>query len=247
MTERRIPIFIAGATGFCGQGVVEALCQHSTFRVIAHIRPGSSRLASATKRFEAWGADVLCCEFSELSEELAALQPKVFASFIGTTKAQMREHGGSYQSIDYQLNYELLEIAKKGTNEPLFFYLSSMGAQWGKWNAYLKARLMIERELENSSLSYVVMRPGILSGASRDQERLGEEVGAWFSHKMAGFYEKIGLQARADGTKPLDAPDVGRFVRGVLEKQLLEHKESSQERTQKIYELPEIHRMLREG
>ena len=246
MTNSKIKIFVAGATGFCGQGAVEALSQNPRFQVIAHIRKGSSRRESATKRFESWGAEVLYCEFSELSEKLAELQPKVFASFIGTTKKQMKKHGGSYQSIDYQLNHDLLEIAKKGNNQPLFFYLSSMGAEWGKWNAYLKVRMLIEQELEASTLSYIVMRPGILSGESRDQDRLGEEVGAWFSYKLAGFYKAIGLQGRADATKPLDAPDVGRFVRIVLEEQLVgnEADNEKQERYQIVYELPEIHRLL---
>lgn len=242
MKDRKVPIIIVGATGFCGQGAVEALSHHPSFQVIAHIRTGSPRQASATQRFQAWGAEVLCCSFSELADEIQTLQPKVLASFIGTTKAQIRQYGGSYHSIDYQLNHNLLEIAKQSKNDPLFFYLSSMGAEWGKWNAYLRARMMIEEELEMSGLSYIIMRPGILSGQSRDQDRLGEEIGAWFSHRLAGFYEKLGLQGKSDATKPLDAPDVGRFVRIVLEEEL--QKETT--KVEKIYQLPQIHQMLRE-
>ena len=106
-------VFVAGATGFCGQAVVSALAAHPKYQPIAHIRPESSRLESATKKFEDLGVVVLCCDFKELPEQLSEHKPRVVSSFIGTTKKQMKREGGSYQEIDYDLNHQLIDIAKK--------------------------------------------------------------------------------------------------------------------------------------
>jgi nucleoside-diphosphate-sugar epimerase len=233
-------VFVAGSTGFCGQAVVIALAKHPKYQPIAHIRPTSSRLESTKKKFEDVGAIVLCCDFEDLPQQLAEIKPRIMSSFIGTTKKQMKQYGGTYQEIDYDLNRQLIEIAK--VHNSAFVYLSSMGVEWAKWNAYLYARYLVERDLQESNLSSAIIRPGILSG-SRDHSRPTEEMGAWFSHRLTTVYQKLGLQKLADGTKPLDAPEVADFVVHLLEKtNLLEQKG-----VQQIYELSDINRILREG
>ena len=232
-------VLVAGSTGFCGQAVVLALAAHPKYQPIAHIRPESSRLESATKKFKDVGAVVLCCDFKDLPEQLSEYKPRVVSSFIGTTKKQMKKEGGSYQEIDYDLNHQLINIAK--THKSAFVYLSSMGVEWAKWNAYLQARYLVEQELKDSRLSYAIIRPGILSG-SRDHSRPAEEVGAWFSHRLANLYQKVGLQNLADGTKPLDAPEVADFVMRIFENTLIIQADQN---VRNIYELTDIHRILR--
>ena len=151
----------------------------------------------------------------------------------------MKRDGGSYQAIDYDLNHQLIDIAKKYNSA--FVYLSSMGVEWAKWNAYLQARYLVEQELQNSNLSYAIIRPGILSG-SRDHSRPAEEVGAWFSHRLANLYEKVGLQNLADGTKPLDGPDVANFVLHIFESTPIIQDNKN---IRNIYELTDVHKTLR--
>ena len=167
--------------------------------------------------FKDVGAVVLCCDFKDYLSNYRHTN-LVVSSFIGTTKKQLKKEGGSYQEIDYDLNHQLIDIAK--THNSAFVYLSSMGVEWAKWNAYLQARYLVEQELQKSSLSYAIIRPGILSG-SRDHSRPAEEVGAWFSHRLANLYQKVGLQNLADGTKPLDAPEVADFVMRIFENTLI--------------------------
>ena len=57
--ESTTKVLVAGFTGFCGQAVVLALAAHPKYQPIAHIRPESSRLESATKKFKDVGAVVL--------------------------------------------------------------------------------------------------------------------------------------------------------------------------------------------
>ena len=65
-SNQQIKIFIAGATGFCGQTFVTALAKNPKYQPIAHIRPQSSRLQTVKKNFEDLGVPILCCEFKEM-------------------------------------------------------------------------------------------------------------------------------------------------------------------------------------
>ena len=76
-----------------------------------------------------------------------------------------------------------------------------------KWNAYLQLLLFGGARVTRFQLSYAIIRPGILFG-SRDHSRPAEEVGAWFLIAAGEFVSKAGLQNLADGTKPLDAPEM---------------------------------------
>ncbi len=155
-----------------------------------------------------------------------------------------RKVWGSYHEIDYDLNRQLIEIAT--VHEASFVYLSSMGVEWAKWNSYMKARFLVERDLQNSKLSYAIIRPGILSGKSRDQDRPTEELGAWFSHKMAHVYQTLGLQKTADGTRPLDAPEIAMFVGYILEQVMELQHDIKKGKIQNQYELADIHKILRQ-
>tara|TARA_B100000674_G_scaffold362956_1_gene305624 strand:- start:47 stop:553 length:507 start_codon:yes stop_codon:yes gene_type:complete len=129
----------------------------------------------------------------------------------------MKQHGGSYRDIDYGLNHTLIEIARQFEKPPYFIYLSSMGVEWEKWSAYIKARADVERELKSSSLPYTVIRPGILSGESRDETRPLEALGAQLSFGISWIGHTLRWSSLSHKVRPLDAPEIASFIGHVLE------------------------------
>ena len=77
---------------------------------------------------------------------------------------------------------------------------------------------------------------GILSG-SRDHSRPAEEVGVVL-HRLANLYQKSRLQNLADGSKPLDAPEVVDFIMRIFENTLIIQAD---QHVRNIYEPSDIH------
>ena len=241
-SARTLKVWIAGASGFCGRGITEALAPHSRFHVMPHIRPSSRRAARLRDEWAALKVDLILEEWATVDETLSEQQPNVIVSCLGTTKRHAKSGGGSYEEVDYGLNRKLIDVAETFERPPHFIYLSSMGTEWGRWNSYLNARMRIEGDLEASKLSYSIIRPGLLSGPSRDEKRSLEGVGTWLSFSISGLYQRLGLQRLSDKTRPLDAPEVGIFVRHLIDRYAsgardLTHRE--------LYLVHQIHETLR--
>ncbi|MBK7584995.1 MAG: NAD(P)H-binding protein [Myxococcales bacterium] len=173
--------FVAGATGYTGRELVRILAE-SGRHPIAHVRPDSSRLDEWRARFEALGAEVdtTVWEPERMAETLQRLSPSVVYALLGTTRARGRASAGKddYESVDYALTALLLTAAKHADPQPRFVYLSSVGAAPATKNPYLAVRARIERELRESGLPFTLVRPSFITGADRDDGRLGERIGA---------------------------------------------------------------------
>ena len=176
-----VAAFVAGATGYTGRELVRVLAE-SGKRVVAHVRPDSSRRDEWRGRFEALGASVDATPWDDAAmlEALRRHSPSVVYALLGTTRARGRASGGQddYESVDYGLTALLLRAAVASGVRPRFVYLSSVGAAPNTNNAYLSVRARLEREIRDSGLPHTLARPSFITGPDRDDGRLGERIGS---------------------------------------------------------------------
>jgi len=239
-----IKVWIAGASGFCGRALTRELAQDERFVVSPHLRPSSRRLERLSEEWERLGLRPVIAEWAELEAPFQALQPDVVVSLIGTTKRQAKRGGGSYGEVDEGLNLKLIELSRGLSSPAQLIYLSSQGVEWGRWSAYLGARMRVEAALHSSGLSGAILRPGLLSGESRDEARPLEELGARVSHTLVRLCELLKLQRLALSFKPLDAPELALIIkRTLLELRQLKVNQDFI----KTYELTELHERLLEA
>ena len=242
-SQRKLRIWVAGSSGFSGRGITEQLAAHTHFEVLPHVRPSSRRASQLQEKWKHLDLEFILAEWDDLEPILRERQPEVIVSCLGTTKRQARQGGGGYEEVDYGLNRKLIDLAESFEQAPHFIYLSSMGSEWGRWSTYLSARMRVEQDLKDSSLSYSIIRPGILAGPSRDERRTLESLGARFSYGLSKVCDSLGLEHLGNKTRPLDAPELGRFVHKLIEQQLSRVKPRTD---RKLYLVHEIHQVLRD-
>jgi len=236
-------ILVVGASGFCGNGVLDTLAKDSSMNVWAHVRPESNSLESMKTRCTNLGHSLLVCPIEDLPAQIETIQPQIIGSFIGTTKKKMKPEGLSYEDVDYGINQLLISAAKTLEHQPLFIYTSSMGVEWHKWSPYLKARYLVETDLKDSNLPHIILRPGILSGPTRTEHRPLEHLGAVFSTGLATIADSIGWVSKGDGMRVLNAQQIGTLVHLLIEQWLKQNKSSEHIQTLMVQD---IHRILRE-
>lgn len=205
-------LFIAGATGYTGRALV-SVARAAGHEVIAHIRPGSASGDACVPIFEAAGAivDRTPWQNEALSQTLQRVQPTHVFSLLGTTRARGRaaaRSGGpaeTYQTVDRDLSLLLLHAAEDCSSRPRFVYLSSLGADKPRGNAYLQARAEVEAALRAGGLPWTIARPSLITGPDRPEERLGEQVGAVAAKVGLGLVAALGGKGLRDRYDAMDA------------------------------------------
>ncbi len=196
--------FVAGATGYTGRAVVNALVDAGV-DTWAHVRPDSSRLDTWGRRFEDLGAhvDTTAWDPDALNARFTALSPDAVFGCLGTTKKRIARETAqgrppSYQSVDYGLTVMLHAAAEVCGSTPRFVYVSSAGAKPGGEGSYLGARWAVEQTLIGSHLPYTIARPSFITGYDRDEDRPAERIGAAMSDGMLRFVGALGAKSLRD-------------------------------------------------
>jgi len=196
--------FVAGATGFTGREVVRVLAARGE-RVIAHVRPDSSRVEEWRERFAGMGAelDTSAWDAEAVTAALRRAAPDRVFALLGTTSKRARGDGMSrleaYQRIDVGLTLLLLDAVRAAGLRPRFVYLSSVGTSSRSSSMYLKTRAQVEAALRTSGVPFTVARPSFITGAQRDDERPFERAGAAMAGGLLAVAGALGarrLQAR---------------------------------------------------
>lgn len=175
--------FVAGATGYTGRAVVEALVARGA-RTVAHVRPDSPQRDAWAQRWQALGAEVDATpwEPAALAATLARLRPTLVFALLGTTRARARQEGraaaAAYEAIDYGMTMMLRDAAQACGSRPRLVYVSMAALPKASSNPYVSVRIRVEQALREGSLPYTIARPAIITGADRDERRAGEAVGA---------------------------------------------------------------------
>jgi uncharacterized protein YbjT (DUF2867 family) len=193
--------FVTGATGFVGRAVVPALRAEGA-RVLAHVRPDSSRLAEWRERFAAQGAEVDATpwEADAMAATLRRIAPTHVYFLIGTTRSRAAQEGiagDRYQAIDYGLCRILVDAAVASGARPRFVLLSSVGVSATASAAYLKAHWMSEEAVRGSGLPWLIARPSFIAGPGRDDARPAERVGAVIGDGLLAVAGLVAPRVRA--------------------------------------------------
>ena len=215
---------IFGATGYTGGALLNGCIRHN-YNVWAHLRPTSSRRA---------GVEQLCadhshatahhCPFerSEIGDLVAAAAPTHIALCLGTTRAhskqaQKRGERHGYNQIDRDLSLMVIEAAKQEASEACICYVSSMGADKPRGNAYLKARYDVEQALMSSGLRYMIVRPAFISGSDRQEFRFGERAGAVIGDSVLSLGAMVGFKKMAAAYRSMSAEELAKGILAAAE------------------------------
>ncbi len=201
--------FVAGATGYTGREVVRALGARG-LHAVAHVRPDSKRLNDWRPRFEEMGAavDTTPWRLEALQSTFQEKRPDMIFALLGTTRARAkREHDSAipetYKAVDYGLTRMLLDAALGARIRPRFVFLSSTGVSEGSRAEYLRVKYVLEKELAESGLPYVIARPSVITGTDRDDGRTVERLSAIAIDSalgIAGLFGARQLQERYRST-----------------------------------------------
>lgn len=191
--------FVAGATGYTGRAVVEALVARGV-TTVAHVRPDSPRREQWAERWRGEGAqvDTTPWELDALRERFQKLSPTLVFALLGTTRSRARSEGKSavdaYEAIDHGLTMMLYEAANACEEAPRFVYLSATGLREGTKNPYMAVRLRVEHSLREGTLPYTIVRPSFITGSDRDEPRPGERVAASVSDAALNVVGLLGAR-----------------------------------------------------
>ena len=188
--------FVAGATGYTGRETVRALRARGV-HTIAHVRPDSPRLDEWRTRFGKLGSSVDSTPWQAkaIQQRIEELRPTLVFALLGTTSARARaEAGASYETVDYNLTHMLMEATRASAADALFIYVSAMGAREDTRNAYLRVRGRIERELRESGVRHLIIRPAFISGDDRDERRPAERRAARMIDGVLGVARILGAR-----------------------------------------------------
>lgn len=212
MEEATSTAFIAGATGYVGQALVEALAARRVVIPVAHVRPGSSSAEALVPIFQAQGARIERTPWQPdaMAQTLERLRPDVVFCVLGTTRDRMKrsDDDASYEAVDYGLTKLLVDACRGARIRPRFVYVSAIGVKPGRGNAYMRARWKADAYVRESGLPHTVARPAIISGPDRDEARPGERFAATAVDAALSLLGAVGLDETRDRWASMDAGEL---------------------------------------
>lgn len=159
---------VTGATGGLGRRIVRLIRQRE-MPVRAFVR-----LMSSFTDLEQRGADVFIGDLSRDRDIKKAVQGVQFV---------ISAHGGDSELLNYRANIDLIDAAQEAGVQH-FVFISVLGADRGYEDApVFKAKREVEKYLQNSGLTYTILRP---AGFSSNLLPLAEQF------RRTGTYLLIG-------------------------------------------------------
>ena len=191
---------IFGATGYTGNALLKE-CLEQGHSVWAHVRPTSEQRERIEEQcvHPNATAKVLDFEPEAIAQLISMSQATHIALCLGTTRKRSKaaKRNGErfgYNAIDRDLSLMVIEAVRQCGSSARICYVSSMGADNPRGNAYLKARYDVEQTLMSSGLEYLIVRPAFISGADRQAFRLGERAGAVIGDGLLNLGGRLGFK-----------------------------------------------------
>jgi uncharacterized protein YbjT (DUF2867 family) len=165
-----LKIALVGATGLIGQAVMREAVGREDVRILAVSRretklPVGARMEMVVADPENWG------------EVFARNKPDVLVSALGTTWNKADKSEAAFRAVDQDLVLQTAKAAHENGVSKLIA-ISSVGAEAGSKNFYLKVKGEVERDLLKLGFDRVdILRPGLLRGNRSNDRRVGERLG----------------------------------------------------------------------
>ncbi|MBI4685545.1 MAG: complex I NDUFA9 subunit family protein [Nitrospirae bacterium] len=148
-------IFIAGATGFVGSHLIDALLKEG------HQLRCLVRSEKTAKSFHEKGIEVVRGDITEPDTIQGALKD---INFVIHLVGIIEEKGSvTFQRVHVDGTKNLVNEAKQ-TGVKHFFYQSALEADRGSWSGYLRTKAEAEEIVKASDIPYTVFRPSLIIG-----------------------------------------------------------------------------------
>lgn len=162
-------VVVAGASGLVGSKLMEMLCENVTVKKIIV-------LSRRPLEFENPKVQIILTDFTRLQTVQNKVEgADVIYCCIGTTikKAGSRD---TFRKVDYQIPYDLASMASRA-GIPKLIIISSIGANPGSKNFYLRVKGEMERDISADFRfqKLAFLRPSLLVG-DRQEFRFGERL-----------------------------------------------------------------------
>ncbi|MEW6109950.1 MAG: complex I NDUFA9 subunit family protein [Nitrospirota bacterium] len=148
-------IFIAGATGFVGNHLINYLLGKG------HRLKCLARSEKAKESLSAKGVEVIEGDITKPDTLREILKPEDFViHLVGIIEEKGK---ATFQSIHVEGTSNLVSEANRAGVRH-FFYQSALGADRNSWSGYLKTKAEAEEIVKKSGLNYTIFRPSLIIG-----------------------------------------------------------------------------------
>ena len=203
---------VFGSTGLIGSHLLQWLATSGRYDLIRVFQRGE--LSPALN-----GMELIEVDFSRLENLSAAIKGDDLFCCLGTTRKKAGSREG-FRKVDFEYPAKIAKIASSN-GVTGFFVVSSLGADPGSSNFYLRTKGEMEQAIQEAGLPRLgIFRPSLLMG-KRKEFRLGEKISqAMFplvGWMLTGKFRKYrGIRA-TDVAKAMVEVALGGFPSSVFE------------------------------
>lgn len=154
-------VFLTGATGFVGKGILARL-QQEGYSSVCLVRPGSQKNRSMKEDGRdgvAWAAGDL---FDPPSLAAAMQDCDAVIHLVGIIREQPGK-GVTFSRVHVEGTRNVLEAAKQAGIKR-FVHMSALGARENATSAYHRTKYAAEQLVQNSGIPHVIFRPSVIFG-----------------------------------------------------------------------------------
>ena len=201
-------ICLVGSTGLVGSTMIEQAVNRSDVRLIGVARremklPYGARM------------EMLLADPSGWPDAIAAANAGVLVCALGTTWRKAGKDEAAFRAVDYDLVLECARGAQAAGIDHMVF-VSSVGADPASSNRYLRVKGETERDLGRLQFRRLdIVRPGLLRGKRRDDDRPAEKLAMLASPVMDIF-----LHGKRRKYRSIKASDVARALFALSKEQV---------------------------
>ncbi len=160
-------VILVGASGLIGSNLLSELIRSEAIsEILLLVRRSTGVSSSKVKE--------LIVNFEEPNSYSVDIQADIIYSCLGTTKSETPD-SSLYRQIDLEYPLNLAKLGQKN-GVAQFHIISSLGADTGSSNSYLKLKGELEQELKKLTMpSLHIYQPSFLIG-ERKKDRLADKI-----------------------------------------------------------------------
>ena len=196
-------IVMVGATGLIGRSFIELVSPRADVRLTGIARR-ETRLPKGARM------EMFVAETGKWGEVIEAIRPEVLICALGTTWKKAGKDEAAFRAVDHDLVVATARAAHEhGVTRMIA--VSSVGADTGSKNFYLRVKGETERDLVKIGFRRLdILRPGLLRGSRDGDRRVLERLGIalspltdLFLHGGARRYRSISAETVAEAALAL--------------------------------------------